>query len=311
MRTLIIIIILYAIPPDLYLSYVEFKCSSHESIAGITHFHKTVQPDHNDSQGTLSPDGKSMVFVSDRDGNDDLFLINLDGSGLQQLTSHEDKDFLPHWSPDGKQIVFTSGRDGNLEIYKINIDGSGLQRLTDNPQIDEAPKWSPDATKIAFFSLREDGNPDLYIMYADGSGLERITDDEGVETFPNWSPYGKDLSFTKIQLPERNPAMFMVHLDSKKWTEIYDSPGKDFGTSWVSSDRLAFYSDRTGNFEIYLVNKDGSELVQLTDNPATDTFPAYGPDDYSIIFTSDRSGSERIYRMNVENKSIEIIPTAE
>lgn len=311
MRTLIILIILYALPPDLYLSYAELQCTFRQSIASRSIASEPAQSSYNDSQATLSPDGKSMIFVSDRAGNDDLFKINLDGSGLQQLTSHKGKDFLPHWSPDGQEIVFTSDRDGNFEIYKISVDGTKLQRLTYDPQIDEAPKWSPNGNKIAFFSLREDGNPDIYIMDADGSGLERITDDEGVETFPNWSPYNKELSFTKVQLPERNPAMFMVHLDSKKWTEIYDSPGKDFGTSWVSSDRLAFYSDRTGNFEIYLVNKDGSELVQLTDNPATDTFPAYGPDEDSIIFTSDRSGSERIYRMNVENKSIEIIPTAE
>lgn len=313
MRNVVYIITFFALLPEVYLANGESGCHQNKW-KGIgydsSYTDYTEKTEYNDSQGSLSPDGDRMVFVSDRNGNDDLYLINLDGSNLLQLTSHKAKDFLPHWSPDGQQIVFTSGRDDNFEIYKVNADGTGLKRLTDDPQIDEAPKWSPDGTQIAFFSLRKDGNPDLYIMNKDGSGLKRLTSDEGVETFPNWSPYGNIISFTKVQLPERNPAIFTVDLKTGEWTKIYDSPHKDFGTAWVSENRLAFYSDQTGNFEIYLVNKNGSGLVQLTESPANDTFPVYGPDADSIIFTSDRSGVERIYRLNIAKRSVEMIKTS-
>lgn len=276
--------------------------------AGESIWRRIRNQEYNDSQGSLSPDGEKILFVSDRQGNDDLYVINLDGTRLKQLTFDEGKDFLPHWSPDGREIVFTSGRDGDFEIYKVKSDGSGLTRLTNDTQVDEAPKWSPDGKRIAFFSLREEGNPDLYIMDSDGNNLQRITDDEGVETFPNWSPSGDYLSFTNVQLPERNPAMFMVSLKNMEWKKIYDSSEKDFGTSWVSEDRLAFYSDKSGNFEVYTVKTDGSELTQITDNAASDTFPSH-IDENIILFTSNRSGLSRIYSKNLKTNEVQLIKT--
>jgi len=265
--------------------------------------------EYNDSYGLLSPDKSQILFVSDRSGNDDLFLINRDGGGLRQLTFHEEKDFLPHWSPDGQQIVFTSRRDGNFEIYTIKPDGTGLKRLTNDPQIDEAPKWSPDGKKIAFFSLREGGNPDLYLVDPDGSQLERITTDEGVETFPNWSPDGRHLSFTRVHLPERNPDIHRLDLATKTWAKIYGSKGRDFATAWLDNDHLVFYGDQSGNYEIYQVDKNDQTLIQLTDDPAAESFPSPGYDDNTLLFTSDRSGQERLYWLNTKDKSVMLIRT--
>src|SRR5262245_17758581 len=89
-----------------------------------------------------------IAFGSNRDGNEDIYSMNADGSRVTRLTNNPAVDSYPSWSADGAQIVFNSDRDGNYEIYKMNADGSGQIRLTNNSAIDANASWSPDGTKI-------------------------------------------------------------------------------------------------------------------------------------------------------------------
>ena len=91
----------------------------------------------------LSEGSGKIAFVSNKNGDSEIFIINADGSGLQQLTDNDWADGDPSWSPDGSMIVFYSKQDGDNEIYIINADGSGIQQLTDNDWDDYDPVWSP------------------------------------------------------------------------------------------------------------------------------------------------------------------------
>jgi len=88
-----------------------------------------------------SPDGKKIVFVSNRDDNLEIYVMNADGSNQVNLTNNYNNDFDPVWSPDGERIAFVSGRDRNNEIYVMNADGSEPRRLTDNTDDDVKPDW--------------------------------------------------------------------------------------------------------------------------------------------------------------------------
>src|SRR6185295_17097774 len=109
-----------------------------------------------------------IAFLSLRDGNPEIYVMNEDGSGPVNLTNNAAGDYSATWSPDGSKIAFISNLDGNSEIYVMNADGSGPVNLTHNPATDDNLAWSPDGSKIAFYSDR-DGNREIYGMNADGS----------------------------------------------------------------------------------------------------------------------------------------------
>jgi Tol biopolymer transport system component len=101
-----------------------------------------------DAEPAWSPDGRSIAFESDRDGNFDVYLMNADGRELRKLTRNPAAGAEPGWSPDGRSIVFDSKREGNSEIYVMEADGSGPRRLTRNPAEDDWPVWwSPSRRK--------------------------------------------------------------------------------------------------------------------------------------------------------------------
>ena len=111
-----------------------------------------------------------IAFWSDRDGDQEIFVMDADGSKVRQLTDNDDRDSRPAWSPDGERIAFRSDRDGDDEIFVMDADGSKVRQLTDNDDWDLGPAWSPDGERIAFRSDRY-GEDEIFVMNADGSGV--------------------------------------------------------------------------------------------------------------------------------------------
>ena len=118
-----------------------------------------------------SPDGRTIVFVSWRDGNGEVYAMDADGSSPRNLTQDPAKDVRPAWSPDGRRIAFVSRRDGNSEIYVMNADGSGKRNLTRDRASDDSPTWSPDGRRIAFLrpATRSYNVPGRGVIRRDGN----------------------------------------------------------------------------------------------------------------------------------------------
>ena len=148
----------------------------------------------NGIQPSWSPDGQRLCFVSNRDGNLELFLVDSDGGNLRNLTRHEGYDARPSWSPDGRRIAFESDRVGNREICIIDIASGEVVRVTDHPGRDGQPAWSHDGLEIAFMSDR-DGKASIFRMVADGSGVTRLTPPYDEDWEPAWSPDGQSICF--------------------------------------------------------------------------------------------------------------------
>jgi dipeptidyl aminopeptidase/acylaminoacyl peptidase len=143
------------------------------------------------------PTAARFVYVSERTGNPDIWLLEEEGRNIR-LTNHPAADLAPVWSPDGTRIAFESLRDGDSEIYVMEADGSNQVNLTRHQGDDFAPSWSPDGDLIAFESLR-DGVLEVYIMRADGSEGARLTNGPGLSLAPHWEIGGSEIIFSRIE----------------------------------------------------------------------------------------------------------------
>jgi len=136
-----------------------------------------------------APDGKSIVFVSDRYGSSQLFLVDPDGRRQTQLTREDFPVEYPSWSPDGSTLAIAANERGNWDIFTFSLSDGRMGRLTEDPGWDGQPAWSPCGSEIAFVSDRE-GTQQIYLMRADGSEQRRITGFPRGAEHPSWSPDG-------------------------------------------------------------------------------------------------------------------------
>jgi Tol biopolymer transport system component len=292
-------------------------------------------------------DGGVIVFTSDRDGNEEIYVMNADGSDQQRLTDNPAYDHLPNWSPDGGRIVFTADRGGRFQTYVMDADGGDPQllggggwsiwstdgtqiafmvsldgnseilvmpapgtrgdtsdegevrRLTRNDSHDWEPAWSPDGSQIAFVSNRDE-SAEIYVMDADGSNQRRLTDNQTDEWGPAWSPDGTQIAFMSDHndpdpigcRPDCNYDIFVLQVHEalqrpeSGWRQATDHVGSDLYPAWSpDGSRLAFYSNRDGDAEIYTLSVvdslragRGIDIRQLTDNEFDDSSPAWKPE---------------------------------
>src|SRR6185436_2023005 len=148
--TAIAIILAACAAPTIEQQPIASVAPATEAVPTVTELAPTNTPEATATQVVLGVIEGRIAFQSDRDGNNEIYVMNGDGSGLINLTNDPSDDYLPVWSPDGKRILFSSTRDGNWEIYMMNADGSAQTNLTNNPANDGDMNWSPDGTQIVF-----------------------------------------------------------------------------------------------------------------------------------------------------------------
>lgn len=217
---------------------------------------------------SISPDGKTIFFVSRQKGTFDIYSMAVNGGDVERLTNGIGTLYAPELSPNGKRIVFTNHGNG---IWVMRADGNNPHPITSKDDID--PTWSPDGSKISFASSRS-GSRQLYMMDADGSNVVQLTDLNNMGGRSTWSPDGKKIAFYRGPEGDRN--IFIVDVESKDVKRL-TSGGDNLGPSWSpDANWIAFTSFRDGNNEIYIIHPDGTGLARLTESPISDWQPRWG-----------------------------------
>jgi len=240
---------------------------------------------------------EKIAFISDRDRNVgyQIYAMNPDGSNQVRLSSSFCSHFDPAWSPDGERIAFTSHcGESCAQIFVMDADGSNVINLSLSPFTNGWPGWSPDGKKIAFFGSKDEIRG-LYVMDADGSNVINLTDRNFLDREPSWSPDGKKIAFTP------GNSIYIINADGSNLRKLINDVTDP---AWSpDGKRIAVTMKKDENWEIYVMDIDGSNLIQLTDNPAWDYDPAWSPDGEKIAFTSNRDGNEEIYVMNADGSN--------
>ncbi len=248
-----------------------------------------------------------IAFISNRDANDlEIYAVNSDGTGLANLTKSPGADDSPAWSPDGSKLAFRSYRDGNSEIYVMNADGTGQTRLTTDPSDDEQPVWSPNGSRIAFVSRRSGGS-EIWVMNADGSGQTRLSWwPSGGPTDPAWSPDSSKIAFeswSDIYVADAVGAGQPVPVPTNLTNS--PSPVSEIEPAWSpDGSKIAYRCCDDDNWEIYVMNADGTSPTNISNSPGWDTDQAWSPDGIQIAFSSDRDGNAEIYVVKPDGTSL-------
>jgi len=268
-----------------------------------------------------------ITFSSDREGNQDIYIIDINGNGVTNLSNSPEDDSRPVFSHNGSRIAFRAERDGNREIYGMNSDGSNQINLSNNSDRDENPEFSPDGSKLVFTSYR-DGNNEVYIMNSDGSGQTNLSNYVGYDDDPHFSPNGYSILFYRTGdlymmdidggnqrllsansyggkfspdglkiIFSKSEGIFLMDINSGGHVEI--ASGTGLSNPEISPNgMMVLYTQ--GASDIYLMNIDGSNRSNLTHNSSYDFLPNFSSTSSLITFSSDRDGNQEIYLMNAD-----------
>ncbi len=170
--------------PEIYIT--DTNCMRSPSPCNDSDAKRLTNNPFADDQAAWSPDSQQLVFQSNRDGNFEVYRMNIDGTQQIRLTDDPSRDLLPNWSPDGHTIAFISERNINAELYIMDVDGNDQRRLTNTPEFEFSPQWSPDGQKILFQRTVRGSDFETYVMNADGSQLQQLTTVQMFLQNPAW-----------------------------------------------------------------------------------------------------------------------------
>jgi Tol biopolymer transport system component len=250
------------------------------------------------------------------DGGSRMFITDLTGSEPVRVTSAtEGVELNPDWEPAlttpdiSGQIAFASDREGNSELYIMNADGTQQSRLAERPNFSDGDiSWSHDGQMIAFASHPLPSYPiDIYSMRADGSGQTRLvhtTTTIAENLNPTWSPDGSRIAFVSTR-DGGGAEIYVMLADGSEQTRLTFSTTREtewnLHPAWSPDGRqIAYRSTQAGNQEIFVMNVDGTDQRNLTNNPTADAQPAWSPDGRQIAFVRFRDGANRIWVMNAD-----------
>ncbi len=287
------------------------NAAGYQGFAGITRAALLAAPAPDFHRGA---NGR-IAFTAGRDGNDEIYVANADGSHPVNLTGNPAADQAPSFSPDGMKIAFASNRGNadpeNFDIYVMDWDGSDVHRLVGHAANDYDPAWSPNGEQIVFRGFRE-GDNEIFKINADGSPLwdgaaiHQLTDNDASDFLPSFSPDGAEIVFQRWSSAGGNEIYKMgangQESSATNHGEINltnNASAINDGAPQFSPDgsQIAFHSNRDGDFEIYTMGATGGTATKRTSNAADDRNPAWAPSGTQISFQSDRDGFQRVYTM--------------
>ena len=214
-----------------------------------------------------------------------VFIAHADGTNERALVPSHGLEYSPSYSADGQWVVFTAESDGQADIYRIHPDGTRLEQLTDHPAFDDQGALSPDGRTLAFVSTRERGKADIWLLDLRARTYSNLTRHYSGNFRPSWSPDGDRLVFKPGQ------QLFVTSLADGELVPLTDTSYHSNFPQWSpAGEPIMFTTNRDGDYELYTIRSDGTQLRRLTDVPGNDAHSTWCADGEWIVFGSARMG---------------------
>ena len=275
--------------PDIYISTSDSKAL------------RLTKSPANDHSPQLSPDGKQVAFVSDRDGDSDIFVVQTTGEKLFQITVSPEDESSPRWSPDGKMLaLLTLSPDGSRHILVTEVEEPQPHRLTTGDMDEGPPAWAPDGKWIAF-SLTDDQGEGQGIFLRNPGGVNQIPLTTGPDFVPTWSPDSQRVAFQSTR--DGNTDIYIADLGdgvtAGEPRRLTNRPAPDYSPTWSpKGDWIAFISERDENPEVYIASPDGTLVERLTINQVIEEGIVWSEDGH-LAFVSHLHGNADIFVMDL------------
>lgn len=239
-----------------------------------------------------------IVFISNRDGNDELYMMDYDGHNQTRLTFNKVRDYMPGWSADGKKIAYTSYRKNRAILYILNpYEGKITEILSKGTNF--APSFSPDGKKLAFCSTLDEGNPEIYVATSEGQKIKRLTFNKAIDTSPSWSPTSREIAFTSDR--GGTPQIYIMDAEGSNVRRISFGGNYHDAPSWSpAGDRIAYVSSVDQIIDLYMINLRTKQIIKLTESNARNESPCWSADGRHLVFSSNLTGTIQIYTIDYD-----------
>ena len=251
-----------------------------------------------------APKTEKIAFTSNRDGNNEIYIMDPDGTGQTNLTQHGASDVQPAWSPTGAQILFVSNRDGKPDLYLMDADGKNVQKVFDDLTVRTAPAWSPDGERISYCltaTARE-----LYIAFLDTKIEKRITPVGTSDGYSDWSSDGTKIVYdAPLKQGATSSRIHVLNLTTGQQEVLLGEVVLTTmnAPAWSpSGDKIVFTWFEGGNSAIYVMNNDGNDPERIVRPLAgfSTAHPIWSPNGKALVYERYELGNNNRHIYTVD-----------
>ncbi len=237
-----------------------------------------------------------IAFLSNRTGNGDIYIIAMDGSGLERVTWSGESEYAPRWTKDG--LVYASQTvDGEFLIKKYHRS-LAEKVVCPNPAFQEVPEWSPDGRWMVFTQKETEGS-NLYLANANGIPIRQLTKTKFEDKQPSFSPDGTKVVFSSNRSGAQD--IWLLDLEKLSVRNLTAYPAQEGHPRWSPrGDKILFSRIENGNADLFSMNPDGTEVKNVTNSPANELTGAFSPDGKFIAYSSSDDGNQELFVANAD-----------
>ncbi|MCI5120736.1 MAG: Tol-Pal system beta propeller repeat protein TolB [Candidatus Electrothrix sp. AUS4] len=236
----------------------------------------------------------AIAFVSDKTGRKEIYIADVFGRHIRQITRHHHLCVSPRFTADGSQLAYSSYHRGNQDLYLTDLDQNEKTRtLSRRSGMNLAPAFSPDR-RTAVVTLSRDGNPDLYLIDMEGEVIKRLTRQAGINVSPSFSPDGRAICFVSDR--SGRPQVYIMDLQSMQVQRLTFDGKENVEPSWSPrGDKIVYTRLAEGRYHIYTIAVSGGAPTRITSGAGSYESPTWSPDGRLIAFSHKLNGKMKLY----------------